>query len=70
MAEHAYSTPTPIASRRRFGAGPLAVMAGSAITSVIAAGAAASVSDLVPVKVAPMRRCFRYVPICWPRSPT
>lgn len=51
MAVEAHSTPVPIASRRRFGAGLLAVIAGSAITSGVAAGTAASVGDLVPVEV-------------------
>ena len=53
MAEHFHSTPTPTASRRRLGAGLLAVMAGSVITSGVAAGTAASVGDLVSFEVQP-----------------
>ena len=44
MATHAHSTNTSLTARRQFGAGLLAVVAGSGI----AAGAAASVADLVP----------------------
>lgn len=47
MANCANSTPTPTGSRRRLGASLFAVMAGSVITSGIAAGAAVSVADLV-----------------------
>jgi len=53
MANCANSTSTPTASRRRFGAGLLAVMAGSVITSGVAAGTAASVGDLIPAEVEP-----------------
>lgn len=53
MANHASSTNTPTASRRRLGAGLLSVMAGSVITSGVAAGTAASVGDLVPADIDP-----------------
>jgi len=49
MANCANSTSTPNASRRRFGAGLLAIAAGSVITSGVAAGTAASVGDLALV---------------------
>ena len=48
MAKTVHTTSTPNASRRRFGAGLLAVMGGSVITSGVAAGTAASVGDLIP----------------------
>lgn len=46
MANCADSASTPIASGRRLGAGLLAVIGGSVLTSGVAAGTAASVGDL------------------------
>jgi len=46
MANHANSTNTPNASRRKLGAGLLAVMAGSVVTSGIAAGLAAAAEPM------------------------
>lgn len=50
MANCANRISTPIASRRGSGVGLLAIVAGSAITSGVAAGTAASVGDVVPAK--------------------